>query len=83
LSVRCFSTGFSFAISQKGEAVEKQDEDMNKEYDEKRKFGIMSWKTCFDYFRVGGGVIGACINFIIFIVSQVLLVSADFWVSTW
>lgn len=53
------------------------------EYDEKRKVGLNSWKSCFSYFKVGGGIVGACINFLIFLVSQTLIVSADFWVSVW
>lgn len=55
----------------------------NKEYEEKHNFGIHSWATFFTYFRVGGGLFGASINFIIFVASQLLIVSADYWVSIW
>lgn len=55
----------------------------NKDYEEKRTFGIVSWKTFFNYFRVGGGIFGAFVNFVIFIISQFLIVSADYWVSVW
>jgi hypothetical protein len=54
-----------------------------KQYEEKRTFGAMNWKTYFNYFRVGGGVFGSTLSFLIFALSQVLIVLADFWVSNW
>lgn len=43
----------------------------------------MSWKTFFNYFRVGGGYIGAILILLFFVVGQLLVVSADYWVSSW
>jgi hypothetical protein len=54
-----------------------------KKYEEKRTFGAMNWKTYFNYFRMGGGVIGTLGNFFIFALSQVLIVLADYWLSNW
>ncbi|CAF0703154.1 unnamed protein product [Brachionus calyciflorus] len=54
-----------------------------KEFEEKRIYGVMSWKTYFNYFRAGGGIFGAIFCFLIYLVSQVLIVGADYWVSKW
>nr|UOU03343.1 ATP-binding cassette subfamily C4-4-2 [Brachionus rubens] len=43
--------------------------DESKEFDEKRTFGAMSWKTYFNYFRAGGGLIGACFSFFVYVAS--------------
>ena len=50
---------------------------------EKRTFGALSWKNFFEYFRVGGGFIGAVLTLFMFVFSQSLVVAADYWVSTW
>jgi hypothetical protein len=57
--------------------------DNAKQFEEKRTFGAMNWKTYFNYFRVGGGVFGCSLNFIVFALCQVLIVLADYWVSNW
>jgi hypothetical protein len=54
-----------------------------KEHEEKKQSGLLSWKTYFDYFRVGSGILGAFLNFFIFIVSHALLVGSDYWISRW
>nr|UOU03342.1 ATP-binding cassette subfamily C4-4-1 [Brachionus rubens] len=51
------------------------------EYEEKRIYGVMSWKTYFNYFKAGGGLFGACFNFLVYVISQVLIVGADYWVA--
>ena len=50
---------------------------------EKKTVGLLSWKMFFNYFRVGGGYLGAILIVLAFIVSQILIVSADYWVSNW
>ncbi|CAF0703150.1 unnamed protein product [Brachionus calyciflorus] len=65
------------------ENIEEKTVDQNKEFEEKRIFGVMSWKTYFNYFRAGGGFFGAIFNFLIYLLSQTLIVGADYWVSYW
>nr|QNH67887.1 ATP-binding cassette transporter subfamily C member 4 X4 [Brachionus rotundiformis] len=55
----------------------------NKDFEEKRIYGVMSWKTYFNYFRAGGGLFGAIFNFLVYLISQSLIVGADYWVSYW
>jgi ABC-type sugar transport system ATPase subunit len=53
------------------------------QFDEKRTYGAMNWKTYFVYFKVGGGIIGSIFVFLMFISSQAVVVLADFWLSNW
>ncbi len=62
---------------------QKLDSNKDSEYEEKTTLGALSWKTYFIYFKVGGGVFGALLVFIIFILSQLFVVMADYWVSIW
>lgn len=50
---------------------------------EKRVFGALSWMTFVNYFRVGGGIVGAILILSMLLISQGLVVAADYWVSTW
>jgi ATP-binding cassette subfamily C (CFTR/MRP) protein 4 len=51
--------------------------------EETKQSGILSWKNYFVYFKVGGGLFGCILNFVIFTSAQVLVVLADYWVSNW
>jgi len=42
----------------------------SKEQNEKQQVGLLSSKTYFNYFRIGGGFVGACFCILLFIVSQ-------------
>ena len=50
---------------------------------ENKQSGVLLWKNYFVYFKVGGGLFGCIINFIVFISAQILVVLADYWVSIW
>ena len=68
----------------KGEFVSKSNnQEANTQFEEKRTFGAMHLGTYFNYFKVGGGILGGTLNFVIFILSQSLIVLADYWVSDW
>ena len=53
------------------------------EYDEIKVKGLINVKTYFNYFRVGGGLIGAVGIVLTFIISQFLIVVSDYWISFW
>ena len=53
------------------------------QYEEKRTFGALNWKTYFIYFKVGGGIAGATLVLLTFFLSQAMVVLADYWLSTW
>ncbi len=53
------------------------------QFDEKRTFGAMNWKTYFVYFKVGGGIFGSVFVLSMFLASQAVVVLADFWLSNW
>ena len=57
--------------------------DASRDQDEKQRVGLLSSKTYFNYFRIGGGYFGACLCIALFIVSQLFVVLTDYWVSTW
>jgi hypothetical protein len=53
------------------------------QFEEKRTFGAMNWKTYFVYFKVGGGILGSVFVFFMFIASQAAVVLGDYWLSNW
>lgn len=55
----------------------------NRQFEEKRVYGMMTWKAYFNYFRMGGGIFGTILIVFIFIISEFLLVLMDYWVSQW
>ena len=71
------SSGLNLEIAHQAETSEVED---NKE---KRVFGALSWMTFVNYFRVGGGIIGAFLILAMLMLAQTFVVAADFWVSTW
>lgn len=54
-----------------------------KQYEEKRVFGTMTWKTYLNYFRLGVGIFGTVFIFFVFVISEFLIVFMDYWVSQW
>ena len=54
-----------------------------KDQNEKQQVGLLSSKTYFNYFRIGGGFLGAWFCIFLFIVSQLSIVISDYWVSNW
>ena len=57
--------------------------DASKDQNEKQQVGLLSSKTYFNYFRIGGGFLGAWFCIALFIVSQLFVVFSDYWVSNW
>jgi ATP-binding cassette, subfamily C (CFTR/MRP), member 4 len=53
------------------------------EYEEVQSAGILSWKTYFYYFNIGGGIIGTILCFIMFFGGHAVLVAANYWVFKW
>jgi len=54
-----------------------------KDQNEKQQVGLLSSKTYFNYFRIGGGFLGAWFCIALFIFSQLIVVLSDYWVSYW
>ncbi len=62
---------------------EKNSEKVINQFEENKVQGLLDVKTYFDYFRVGGGYFGAITIILIFVISQFLIVSCDYWISYW
>lgn len=45
--------------------------------------GLINLKIYFDYFRVGGGIVGAITIILAFVASQFMVIACDNWVSYW
>jgi hypothetical protein len=63
---------------------ELETNEIDNQYEEKTSNGNFSWKTCFAYYKIGaGGNVGAVCVIFLFILTQSLIVFADFWASHW
>jgi len=54
-----------------------------KDQNEKQQVGLLSSKTYFNYFRIGGGFLGAWFCIALFLIAQLSIVISDYWVSNW
>lgn len=43
----------------------------------------MTLKTYLSYFKMGAGLFGALLNCLLFILSQFIILSADYWINNW
>jgi hypothetical protein len=59
------------------------DDDYDDEYDEKRDTGAIGWKIYINYITAAFGFIAPIILMLLFLITQGLLVGADYWVSNW
>ena len=80
LNMEMNSSGLNLEVASIEHLNENTEIEDNKE---KRVFGALSWMTCFNYFRVGGGIVGSILTLSLLLISQGLVVAADYWVSTW
>ena len=78
------SSSSSSSSSDDDESDESTDDAGNKtQHDEKQTLGRISWKVYTDYFRSGGGIVGGIFVFLMFILTQLFVLAADYWVSEW
>jgi ATP-binding cassette subfamily C (CFTR/MRP) protein 4 len=66
----------------------KKDEDADdgyddEEYDEKRETGAVGWAVYKTYLNAAFGIFGPIVLVFMFVASQGLLLTADYWVSLW
>ena len=52
-------------------------------YDEAQQQNMLSWRTYLLYFKLGGGIFGAALNFLIFMSAELMIAVTDYWVSSW
>ena len=66
-------------------AIELTDKPMaaDTNYDEAQQHGLLNWRTYFLYFKLGGGIFGAVLNFLIFMSAEFSIAVTDYWVSYW
>jgi len=67
--------------------IDYEDEDIsannNNQRIEKHTFGSVSWRTYYNYFKMGAGGLGSIVLLIVFITSQFFIVYCDYWLSKW
>jgi hypothetical protein len=53
------------------------------EFKESQSSGSVRWKTYYEYFTSGYGLIGCLFVFILFVVSQMLFTFNEYWLAHW
>jgi hypothetical protein len=58
-------------------------DEYDKENQESRNVGTISWRTYWQYFSAGGSICFILLTFFMLILAQVSTSGADYWVTFW